>query len=1342
MSDSSFERPLMAVCYDEDNMCSNKHWDLLNPYHPECPDRVGKVLSHLKCCTIANKTGNEELLWNYFKTIPCKTVDNDILRMAHSEKMLHTVSYWTRNINRIMNSKKISKNGTNSKEVNGITLYPFDNDTFMTLDTDHVARLAVGGVLELCDVLYNNSIHVNKLVKKVFALVRPPGHHATPVQSMGFCVYNNVAIAAKYIMQKYSINKIAIIDWDVHHGNGTQDIFYNNPNVCYISIHRYGEGSKSFYPYCGHNKEIGEGEGKGYNLNFNLEEGFGDYDVMYVFDNVIVPYLNNFKPQLVIISAGFDAATNDYLGGCFVEPSGYKYMTKRLCEIAERFCDGKLMLVLEGGYNIEVMANCIEAVIATLLEYDMGIETTLLKMDTRLVKDSTMEICSKLLKVMNQYLVGATLDIDLAGLELRKLKWIDYNGHLEQGMLLMAAGHENQWILPLDQECDKVAKLCNDNEVIFYEWLCKCNDMDITIFTSSAIPLNLPIEDSTIPCRFGGLRISNEPASRQKTPDDNSNVCKTLDIDSIPIDMVARQLLKHVTTCHAIYKSSVFESWNLSGNKQSSIRIQNALDGMKVPCVMDLKMGTRLYGDDLIDDLAIKQKIAKASSRSCLTHGFHISGIFKWDVENGTAKYLDESCLYASKTDEQLSNAFTLYFNESENSGKLIEFFMTKLKELEDIFKTQEFLALYGTSLLFVYDASKEVDSVATARLYMIDFSHVSYNVRQLDGGYLLGLETPAYIPRQSLYTLSTMEMLNIISNINLNGWGPDEKDEQTVATCLGPLNKFPLELNLKVDRQIRICDFTYGTYQRNIREGGRYNRHASGVIDEEMQFQTVDGRSLGRSKNNQYYKKRVVLKQTTQAFNQKQLEEEAMLLAKQKHPELRRQKIIMQNRQARMNTRHHTFNEWSIEPGSNWTVVAEIPFSQLIKIELAKNDVQVNDLFFRGKIGIYDKKMDHISIKNEVALQNVSKGLDYYWTSTHDDDCIAKVLLETYNNSTVADKVPDVSVDEVPKSSIRNKPLQYEASPEAQQLDRNILRFDKIVVAATDQILAVIMTAARSKYSWHLNVTKIENQIIIDKANGSIVDMLTVNETAPEPPMQDAENKINRPPALGCEAVRVNQNIRQQLLLNEIAETFEDAPFIESGDNPAVMGYRYRTFTIPGDSSSNTFEKLPIFIITRAEVHAKLPSPQQGYTYICALNEFPSKNHKSWRSQIETQKGALLANEIRNNTTKLQRFAACAAIGGCDTLKLAFVTRRGPNDAENHQILSVQSHTTENLAMQMGFKLRNAWGIVRSIAQLIVRKPDGHYVLLKDPLKPIIRLYSTPDEPEAPSQTVNTTSM
>ncbi|GIX62017.1 eukaryotic translation initiation factor 3 subunit 7, putative [Babesia caballi] len=553
------------------------------------------------------------------------------------------------------------------------------------------------------------------------------------------------------------------------------------------------------------------------------------------------------------------------------------------------------------------------------------------------------------------------------------------------------------------------------------------------------------------------------------------------------------------------------------------------------------------------------------------------------------------------------------------------------------------------------------------------------------------------------------MTGLQIVANFNATGWGPDETNEQTVDSCLGSLNKLPLEPNLKMDRQIRICDFTYFTYQKSIRDAGRYGRQPNPVVlDEEMQFQTVDGRSLVKTKNLQTYRRKAVPKQTTQAFNQKQMEEEAMLMStKQKHPEMRKQRMMHQ-RGNRQSARHHTFNEWSIEPLPTWQLLSEIPFSQLSKLDLRGGQVACVDLMWRGKLGVYDKRMDNISAKAEVHLQAAGSQFDYYWTSTNDDDCIMDYLLAVHR--------------------------EKEARPAAEGAASAP---DQIILGATDQILSVLMTAARSKYSWHLNVTKIDNQIIVDKANGSIVDMLTVNETAPEPPMPDAEVKINRPPALGYEAVKVNQRLRQQVLVPDaLSEEFEVPPFVEEGDNPSTVAYRYRTFDIPGDSHGQGWERVPIHVITRGEVHARLPNvPNAGYTYVCALNELPHKTQKSWRTQIETQKGALLANEMRNNTAKMQRFAACALISGCDTLKLAYVSRRTPGDAEQHSIIGIHSYTTENLAVQMGLNMRNAWAVVRLICNLVMSKPDGQYILVKDPLKPNIRFYVAPEEDEVDFQ-------
>ena len=194
--------------------------------------------------------------------------------------------------------------------------------------------------------------------------MRPPGHHAEKDRSMGFCLFNNVAIAARYAIKKYALNRVCIFDWDVHHGNGTQHSFYSDPSVHYSSIHQY-----PFYPGTGDKIETGTGDGLGTTLNFPLEAFSGDLIYLDIIENRLIPVIQNFKPDLIIISAGFDAHEDDPLGQMKISSDCYRKMTSLILKLAEEVCDGRLLSMLEGGYNHEALAdsvlNHIDALLGT-----------------------------------------------------------------------------------------------------------------------------------------------------------------------------------------------------------------------------------------------------------------------------------------------------------------------------------------------------------------------------------------------------------------------------------------------------------------------------------------------------------------------------------------------------------------------------------------------------------------------------------------------------------------------------------------------------------------------------------------------------------------------------------------------------------------------------------------------------------------------------------------------------------------------------------------------------------------------------------------------------------------
>jgi acetoin utilization deacetylase AcuC-like enzyme len=199
-------------------------------------------------------------------------------------------------------------------------------------------------------------------VNDAFALVRPPGHHAVGDRAMGFCIFNNVAIAAKFGLSKFNLNRILIVDFDVHHGNGTQDAFYGDPRVLYFSVHQY-----PFYPGTGWMDETGIGEGEGTTVNFPMSAGWGDEQYLRAFNEILIPAARRFQPELILVSAGFDAHWADHMAMIRVSIKGLAQMVTILKGLAAELCRGRLVFTLEGGYNLQVIASSTKAVFDVLL---------------------------------------------------------------------------------------------------------------------------------------------------------------------------------------------------------------------------------------------------------------------------------------------------------------------------------------------------------------------------------------------------------------------------------------------------------------------------------------------------------------------------------------------------------------------------------------------------------------------------------------------------------------------------------------------------------------------------------------------------------------------------------------------------------------------------------------------------------------------------------------------------------------------------------------------------------------------------------------------------------------
>lgn len=236
-----------------------------------------------------------------------------------------------------------------------------DPDTPVCPVSHTVAMTAAGTAIAAVDGVLAAGSEVSK--RTAFCLIRPPGHHATPDHPMGFCLFNNVAVAARHAQKVHGIERVLIVDWDVHHGNGTQDIFYDDPSVHFLSIHRYGEG---FYPGTGAADETGQGAGLGATQNIPLRKGISRSQFLAAFEHGLEE-AGRRKPELILLSAGFDACRDDPVGDLGLEPADYQTLTRTLLQLAGAHCDGKIVSLLEGGYNLDQLSQSVEEHVRTLL---------------------------------------------------------------------------------------------------------------------------------------------------------------------------------------------------------------------------------------------------------------------------------------------------------------------------------------------------------------------------------------------------------------------------------------------------------------------------------------------------------------------------------------------------------------------------------------------------------------------------------------------------------------------------------------------------------------------------------------------------------------------------------------------------------------------------------------------------------------------------------------------------------------------------------------------------------------------------------------------------------------
>ncbi len=236
--------------------------------------------------------------------------------------------------------------------------YSYDRDTYLMEDSFHVAKLAAGGCLVLADAILTGEID------RGFALVRPPGHHAEHGRGMGFCILNNIALTARYLLEKYSLERILIIDFDVHHGNGTQEIFYEDQRVLTLSIHQ-----DSLFPFnTGRFEEYGKNKGLGYNINIPVHPQFGDPEYHYIFGKVVQNLTEQYMPQIILVSAGFDGHADDSKSKTLITTAGFKKICETLKYFANQYCSDGLLYILEGGYDLTALEESVLVSLESLVE--------------------------------------------------------------------------------------------------------------------------------------------------------------------------------------------------------------------------------------------------------------------------------------------------------------------------------------------------------------------------------------------------------------------------------------------------------------------------------------------------------------------------------------------------------------------------------------------------------------------------------------------------------------------------------------------------------------------------------------------------------------------------------------------------------------------------------------------------------------------------------------------------------------------------------------------------------------------------------------------------------------
>ncbi|KAG8482178.1 hypothetical protein CXB51_026761 [Gossypium anomalum] len=520
----------------------------------------------------------------------------------------------------------------------------------------------------------------------------------------------------------------------------------------------------------------------------------------------------------------------------------------------------------------------------------------------------------------------------------------------------------------------------------------------------------------------------------------------------------------------------------------------------------------------------------------------------------------------------------------------------------------------------------------------------------------------------------------------NPDGWGPPDSAAAASTTTTLPLH-VPFAPFSRSDKLGRIADFTRSFPSSNANPSNRpSSRHGAGNPadspfdfsldvdafplanpEDDSSFRLVDAKPPPRPKFGPKWR----FNQNRPQLPQRRDEEVEARKREAEKERARRDRLYNLNRSNQNQQRREAaIFKSSVDIQPEWNMLDQIPFSTFSKLSFSVPEPE--DLLICGALEYYDRSFDRITPKNERRLERF-KNRNFFKVTTTDDPVIRRLANE-----------------------------------------------DKATVFATDTILSSIMCAPRSVYSWDIVIQRVGNKLFFDKRDGSQLDLLSVHETSQEP-LPEAKDDINSAYSLSVEAAYINQNFSQQVLVRDGNKVSFDEPnpFANEGDEVASVAYRYRRWKLDND----------MHLVARCEVQSVVDvNNQKSFLTLNALNEFdPKYSGVDWRQKLETQRGAVLATELKNNANKLAKWTAQAILANADLMKLGYVSRVHPRDHFNHVILGVVGYKPRDFAAQINLNTANMWGIVKSIVDLCMKLNEGKYVLVKDPSKPQVRIYEVP---------------